>query len=134
MPVQWTDDLATGIERIDEQHRELYQRVAGLHEAMRGGRLDEVPAMVDYLQRYAVEHFAAEEKQMAAAGYPGLGQHRRLHQRFVEEFLEHRKRLSPQVTASAVVALSRWITAWLGDHVRKVDGEMARYLRRQGAD
>jgi len=132
VPVQWTDDLATGIERIDAQHRELYQRVAGLHDAMRAGRLADVPAMVEYLQRYAVEHFAAEEQQMTAAGYPGLGQHRRLHQRFVEEFLQHKQRLSPEVTASAVVELSRWITAWLGDHVRKVDGEMARYLRRNG--
>ncbi len=132
MPVQWTEDLATGIERIDEQHRELYQRVAGLHEAMRAGRLEDVPEMLDYLQRYAAEHFAAEEQQMTAAGYPGLIQHKRLHQRFVEEFLQHRQRLSPEVTPSAVVALSRWITEWLGAHVRSVDGEMARYLRRRG--
>lgn len=132
MPVQWTEDLATGIEPIDEQHRELYARVAGLHEAMRERRLSEVPGLLDFLQRYVLEHFAAEEEQMTSAGYPGLGQHRRLHQHFVTEFLEHRRRLAGEVTPSAVVELSRWLTAWLGDHVRKVDGDMARFLRRQG--
>lgn len=129
MPVQWTDDLATGIERIDQQHRELYQRVAALHEAMRSGRLADVPAIVEFLQRYALEHFATEEREMAAAAYPGLGQHRRLHQRFVDDFLRHKALLAAGLTPTAVVNLSQWLGEWLRDHVRSVDGEMAQFLR-----
>lgn len=129
MPVTWTEDLATGVERIDGQHRELYQRVAALHDAMRAGRLDEVAQLLEYLQRYALEHFASEEREMAAAAYPGLHQHRRLHQGFVTEFLRHKALLAAGVTASGVVALSQWLGAWLREHVRSVDAELARYLR-----
>lgn len=129
MAVHWTEDLATGVGRIDEQHQELYRQVARLHDAMRAGRLDEVPAIMEYLQRYALEHFAAEEREMSAAAYPGLEAHRRLHQRFVDDLLRQRALLSAGISASAVVELSHWLSGWLGEHVRKVDGEMARYLR-----
>lgn len=129
MAVQWTEDLATGVARIDEQHRELYRQVAALHEAMRAGHLAEVPAIVDFLQRYALEHFATEEREMAAAGYPGLAAHARLHQRFVDDFLRHKAVLVGDVAPSAVVALSHWLGEWLREHVRQVDGEMARFLR-----
>jgi len=129
VPVQWTEDLATGIEKIDGQHRELYQQVAALHEAMRAGRMAEVPAIVEFLQRYALEHFATEEREMYDAGYPGLGQHKRLHQRFVDDFLRHKAVLEGRIAPSAVVALSQWLGEWLRDHVRTVDADMARYLR-----
>lgn len=129
MPVQWTEDLATGIDQIDAQHRALYQQVAALHEAMRTSRLDQVPAVVEFLQRYALEHFATEEREMAAAAYPGLAEHRRLHQRFVDEFLRQRALLDAGITPSAVVDLSQWLTDWLRDHLRRVDAEMARHLR-----
>jgi hemerythrin len=129
VPVQWTEDLATGVDRIDEQHRELYAQVAALHQAMRGGQLGRVPAIVEFLQRYALEHFATEEREMAAAAYPDLAEHRRLHQQFVGEFLRHKALLASGIAPSAVVALSQWLTDWLRDHVRRVDGAMARHLR-----
>jgi hemerythrin len=68
---------------------------------------------------------------MAAAGYPGLVQHKRLHQRFVEDFLRQKALLQGPITASAVVALSQWLGEWLRDHVRSVDADMARYLRAE---
>lgn len=129
MPVQWTEDLATGIDQIDAQHRAFYQQVSALHEAMRTSRLDQVPAVVEFLQRYALEHFATEEREMAAAAYPGLAEHRRHHQRFVDEFLRQRALLDAGITPSAVVNLSQWLTDWLRDHLRRVDAEMARHLR-----
>jgi hemerythrin len=129
MPVRWTEDLATGIERIDDQHRELYDQVAALHEAMRANRLDRVPEVVEFLQRYALDHFALEEREMEAAAYPGLPEHRVIHQRFVEDFLRQKALLAARITPTAVIDLSRWLTDWLRDHVRRVDGDMARHLR-----
>jgi hemerythrin len=127
--VEWTADLATGVEKVDAQHQELYRQVARLHEAMRAGRLDDVPPIVEYLQRYALEHFATEEREMVASGYPGLSQHRRLHERFVDDFLRQKALLAVEIAPTAVVALSQWLGAWLRDHVRSVDVDLARHLR-----
>ncbi len=129
MPIQWTPDLATGIDLIDEQHRGLYAAVAQLHEAMRSGRVGDLSATVDFLERYAVEHFAAEEATMEEAAYPGLTEHRAEHAAFVTAFLAHKARLAPVPSVSAVVELSQWLGSWLKDHVRRTDGAMARHLR-----
>jgi hemerythrin len=132
VPVEWTDDLATGIAKIDAQHRDLYRHVAALHGSMRTGRVEQVGETLEFLQRYVLEHFSTEEQEMAATGYPGLAEHRRLHQRFVEDFLRQKATLASHPTVSAVVELSQWLTGWLGDHVRRVDGDMARHLRQRG--
>jgi hemerythrin-like metal-binding protein len=131
MAIQWTEELATGIERIDAQHRDLYAQVAALHEVMRTNQLDRIPAVLDGLRKYALEHFATEEREMAARGFPRLAQHRVLHQNFVDEFLRQRALMSANVTLSGVVALSVWLTDWLREHVRKEDGQLAEFIRGQ---
>jgi len=132
MSIEWTEDLATGIAQIDAQHRELYQAVARLHTAMREHHLDQVAGVLDFLQGYAVDHFALEEGEMQRAGYPGLAAHRQAHVDFVEAFLGHRAQLRAGTSVSAVIALSGWLGQWLREHVRSVDGEMARHLRAAG--
>jgi len=133
MSIEWSDDLATGMATIDDQHRELYANVAKLHAIMKERRLDDLPAVLDFLQRYALEHFATEEREMEKAGYPGLGDHQAAHQAFVSEYLRHRDHLRVGPTTGSVIALSAWLGGWLREHVRRVDGEMARYLRPLGA-
>ena len=130
---QWSDDLAIGVEPVDAQHRLLYEKVAELREAMRANALDRVPAILGFLEAYALRHFAAEERLMEDRGYPGLAGHRALHDEFTREYLRLKPGLVPVPRPSAVVELSDWLGAWLRDHVRRADGEMGRFLRARGA-
>ena len=129
MPIQWSDDLATGVARIDAQHRDLYALVATLQAAMRANQLERIPEVLDGLRRYAVVHFATEEREMEARAYPGLPPHRRLHHAFVEDFQRRRAALAEGTTVSGVVELSGWLTDWLREHVRREDGRFAAWLR-----
>jgi hemerythrin len=130
--IQWTEDLSVGVEEIDAQHRELYATVAALHEAMRANRLERVPEILEFLQRYALEHFALEERHMASARYPHVEEHRAAHRAFVGDFLRHKAACAPgTIRPSAVVELSDWLGRWLREHVRKVDGRMGRHLRAE---
>jgi hemerythrin len=130
---QWSDDLAIGVEAVDAQHRLLYEKVAELREAMRAHALDRVPAILGFLEAYALRHFAAEERLMEDRGYPGLAEHRALHDEFTREYLRLKPGLVPSPRASAVVELSEWLGAWLRDHVRRADGDLGRFLRARGA-
>jgi hemerythrin len=129
LSIVWTDDLATGVDDIDEQHRELYRHVAALHEAMKSGALHQARELVVFLRGYAVDHFVAEEQAMRAARYPGLDAHRQEHRRFVEEYEHHAERLSARASPTAIVELSSWLSDWLRGHVRGTDREMAAFLR-----
>jgi len=129
MSIVWTEDLATGIDEIDHQHQALYLTVDALHEAMKKGHLERVSDIVRCLESYAAEHFATEERYMVAHGYPKLEEHRAAHTGFVTEFLGHKQRLEGQGPRPLLVLeLSRWLGVWLAEHLRKVDGEMGRYL------
>ena len=131
--IAWTEDLATGIHQIDEQHRELYRTVDALHELMRHNHLDQVPSILEALQKYALEHFAAEELEMRRTAYPGIAAHEALHKAFVDEFLRHKALLAAGISVSAVVQLSSWLGTWLREHVRGADGELGKHLRSHSA-
>jgi hemerythrin len=133
LSIVWTDDLATGIDEIDEQHRELYLQVAALHEAMKSGAVGQAREIIAYLRRYAVDHFATEEEAMRAVRYPGLEAHRGEHRRFVEEYERHAERIAARASPTAIVELSSWLSGWLRGHVRGADREMAAFLRTAGA-
>jgi len=129
VPIRWTEDLATGVEEIDDQHRRLYAAVADLHRSMRQGGVESVPETLAFLRRYVVEHFATEERQMAATGYPGLADHQAAHRAFVAEFTRLESAIAERgAQPSLVVELSDWLGQWLRDHVRRVDGEMGRFF------
>jgi hemerythrin len=85
---------------------------------------------VEFLVAYAKEHFAAEERLMIETGDPGYPEHVARHREFAADLKRWQDRFGVQgPSATLVVELSAWLTGWLGDHIRKVDGVMARHLR-----
>jgi hemerythrin len=135
MAPQWTQDLATGIHDIDEQHRDLFANVAALRDSMRLGNASGALRTMNFLERYTLDHFAAEERWMERANYPGLVAHRRAHQLLVASFLERKEAFARKgPSASLVIELSDWLGAWLAEHVGGPDREMARYLREKSPE
>jgi hemerythrin-like metal-binding protein len=130
MPLSFPEELAVGVPEVDDQHRELYRHIGDLHAAMRVHDLAEVSRIADFLEGYATIHFAAEERLMIAAGYSGLPDHVLHHRDFVKDLKSWQARFARKgPTPSLVVELSAWLTGWLGNHIRKVDGPMAQFLR-----
>lgn len=81
MRIEFDDNLITGNEMIDTQHKELIDRtnkfLAKLEEHV--GRVDAVK-MLDYLGEYVEYHFGEEEKPQEEISYPGLAEHRKKHE------------------------------------------------------
>ncbi len=129
-PSLWRPDLATGIPELDEQHRELLGQIGSLFAAARQGDAAHTREALAYLERYAREHFATEERIMRAVGYPQLVDHLALHAAFVEG-LEQRKREFGEHRSETMllVDLLCWMDEWLRNHVRDADAGMARFLR-----
>ncbi len=133
MSIAWPEDLTLGIALLDAQHRELYERVNALLEAMHAGRHGDVGSLLHYLHDYAREHFRAEEELMRAQGYPQAERHAELHLSFaaaLEERMQDFRERGP--TASLAVDMSAWLTDWLRDHLRRADVEMGRWVKAQG--
>ena len=132
MAIEWDASLATGHKVLDTQHHELFRRVNGLVEAVAAGRGgDVVLDTLVYLVEYTRQHFAAEEREMRAAGYPELETHRRAHARFFEAVAALQDDVEQTGTPPSLVeTVDRMVVEWLVEHVKKLDRQYAEWLRR----
>jgi len=71
--LEWKDEYSTGIEDVDDEHRDLIDIVNRLHGLMlaEDSKLT-VPAFFDGLIKGVSAHFALEERIMDESGYPGF--------------------------------------------------------------
>jgi hemerythrin len=132
--LRWTEDLSVGVDDIDEQHRELFRRAARLLDGLKKGEPEEIGGLVDFLYRYAVEHFGGEEELMRRRRYPGYLRHKAEHDRFISDLLalagEHDRK---GAGAFMVLKVSHWLVQWLKEHVSGTDAELGKFLVRRSA-
>lgn len=127
----WTPGLSVGIERMDEQHRELFRRLNDLVGAVRSGSgAAEVGRTMEFLDGYVREHFAEEEALLADAGYPGLESHRRMHAGFAAELGSLRALLDEATSDRQELATRLHLSMrdWLLRHIRVEDRAYAGHL------
>ena len=91
MAIEWTQNLAVGIDEIDNQHKELFKRVNQYLDAMmvRKGK-EEVGKVIKFLENYVVTHFGTEERYMSLHKYPDQRLHMEQHAAFIKTFNEIR--------------------------------------------
>ena len=133
MEFQWSDDLLTGVEDVDAQHRELFSRVNALVSActQQKGK-DEIGNYLQYLMDYAAFHFTAEEREMTTYHYPGLAAHEAEHEEFKKRINELNREFR-EFGASIHVVLQavRSSGDWLVNHVKGTDRKMAEFLKKK---
>jgi len=131
MAVRWTPDLAVGVEVIDNQHKELFNRVDRLLEASTQGQgREEIGKLVQFLSNYVVTHFGTEEKAMVKHGYGGITAHKAEHMAFLKDFGELAKSYETQGASTALVlAVQRRVVDWLNNHIRRSDKALGAFLK-----
>jgi hemerythrin len=131
MTVELDPVLLTGVDDIDAQHRELFERIGTVLEASRNKRSrEEVIRTLEFPGSYVVHHFAAEERTMEHAGYPRIEAHRREHRQLVKEveILRHELK-SEGPSARFAIRVGNRITDTLREHIYRADRLMAEWLR-----
>ncbi|NLA60739.1 MAG: hemerythrin family protein [Firmicutes bacterium] len=128
--LKWTDELSVGVDEIDNQHKELISRVAGLLSAMAKGKgKDEVTETLDFLADYVVFHFSSEERIMREHAYPGFTHHRQQHLFFTERVKGLRDRLAQEGPSSSLAIQSqRLLSDWLVNHISVIDSALGAFL------
>ena len=129
MDIRWSAALAVGHPEIDRQHQELFRRAAALVEALAGRERAEAAQHFDFLDRYAIEHFGAEERLMLESCFPGYGVHRAEHLRFVRDYRALRELFLAHGTVPALTVKTKlWLAGWLERHIGGADQRLAAHL------
>jgi hemerythrin len=146
MPIVWREQLNTGNDLIDHDHKYLFCLFNSIELAV-GQRelLKHLPIFFDQLHEYTREHFEREETIQVKVGYPGHAEHRQMHAEILkqlDEVSEHVRRVASSGDSADAEALHRELfdeamglaREWIINHVVKVDSLMKPYLARYSSE
>ena len=133
MAFVWKEDLETGIEKIDFQHKELFKAVNGLIDACHDNKgFKVIDDTITFLLNYTISHFNEEEALQQKGGYPDYPNHKKLHEDFRTQAQELAEKVKVGHSIDVVMELSRLIGDWLIKHIKKEDKKLGEYLKEKG--
>ncbi|MEW6677508.1 MAG: bacteriohemerythrin [Pseudomonadota bacterium] len=127
MPIYWTNDLDTGIEVIDNQHRRLVEYINQLEAAKRSNDIHIVRQVVDDCVDYTISHFAFEESLQEEAGYPYCKPHKRVHDLFTKRVESYQERLI--LGDNVADELHDLLGRWLITHIKRDDADYVQSVK-----
>lgn len=131
--MEWTSDLDTGIEVIDNQHKRIVDYINELHHAIESSDRDEVGDVINQLIDYTQSHFTFEEEMMEEAGYPFLRAHQRVHGLFIRRVETFKEQFENGEDIAR--ELHTVLKTWLVNHIKHDDADYAELVRQHtGAD
>ena len=134
MYAEFTENLVTGNELIDSQHKELIEKINGLMRSCEThAELAVAVKTLNYLADYTEFHFSDEEKLQQEVGYDKLEQHKGQHEDFKKSVDELRQMLEEEEgpTDAFVQAVNKNISQWLVNHIQGWDKAVAEYIRNK---
>ncbi|MDP6344084.1 MAG: bacteriohemerythrin [Alphaproteobacteria bacterium] len=123
--LEWDDKYLIGVEELDYEHVDLFNRVNQIFEQLAGQ--SEPAAVEDILEALFTRveaHFALEERFMREHKYTGYDPHKEEHDLFLDNLREaiERFRLGPAVSSSETMMAE--LKLWVIDHVLTSDQDL----------
>ncbi|MGI6256170.1 MAG: bacteriohemerythrin [Acutalibacter sp.] len=121
--MMWKDSYRLGVERIDNQHIELFRMTEDLVRAVsENATMEAYQKALGFLKEYVIYHFRDEEEYQASIHYSGAKAHKEEHRRFTQTVLNYEKALEKNgFDLETMKDLVGTVTAWLIYHVVDTD-------------
>lgn len=134
MYLNWDWTLDIGIESIDNQHKELVNRLVQLLTSVEAGKgHDEVINTLNFLEEYVIKHFDEEEEIQKKINYPLFDIQHTQHEEFKNELKDFRKTFETQgITAALVLNIQEKLIDWFKNHIINLDKDLGDYLIENG--
>lgn len=127
--LEWTPDYQTGIDEIDLQHHYFLKLINRIERRIASIALNQGHSpLLRELVLYAAFHFLSEENMMAEAGYPGLDEHRALHQAIAQRLNSEIQMLEMDMVEPMHIV--RWLGDWFREHTLVEDRKYAQFVAR----
>ncbi len=121
--MKWSDEYATGIERIDKQHQTLFRMASDFGVALdEGGGRATYGQLLEFLDAYCRGHFGFEEECMEQYSCPVAEQNREAHSTFLATVGDFQQRYAASgYLAADARELVATIEEWLASHICGID-------------
>lgn len=124
--------MTTGEKSVDDQHRTLIDMLNGLERACHtGAGKEEISRTLDFLAKYAQDHFKHEEGVMARCQCPIAETNIEAHRQFVKKYVDWRKQYDASgASLKMVLDLHTFLRSWLVSHIAKIDTQLRSYASK----
>ncbi|WP_313345175.1 hemerythrin family protein [Sedimentibacter sp.] len=132
MALLWSKNLEVGVELIDSQHKNWFDKADQLFEAGKSGKSKEyIIQMFDFLDDYTKTHFRDEEKYMQSINYPELNSQKQMHEAFIKKLAELRKQYADVgANINVIISANQFILDWLTKHISSADKKIGEYAKK----
>ena len=127
MEMIWNDDLIVGIEAIDTDHKMLVALVNKVSDHSLGH--EEMDEVLYELLAYTGYHFKREEAIMEESGFPGLAEHRRMHEALAAKANALAQTWRETQDPALIAQLLDFLRTWLVKHIMEEDKMIGRHVQ-----
>jgi hemerythrin len=129
--IVWSDEFATGIDIIDNQHQRLFTYFQDIEQCIAAQDIASVEQLCRGLIDYAVSHNSFEESLMEKADYPMFEAHHRVHEAFKKRAHGYLERIDSGAEPLKIAREMRTdIGLWLINHIKHEDQHYAPYVKK----
>ncbi len=125
MSHEWSSELKTGHDHIDNKHQELFQLVSMLDRAISTYTRRDIEKIVIFLEHYVEEHFSEEEELMLAHNFDGYTHHKDDHEIFKARVFSLRHDFNAEIPESKLFFAIRMFIDKLAYHIKTIDIKIA---------
>ena len=121
--IPWCDEYNINIDRIDEEHQVILDKINSLIRAMNGTSTQEVSDTFEDLKNYTIEHFTYEEGFMQSFNYSSYESHKKVHENLLNTVVDFGKTIENGTLERP--KLASFLKNWLFTHIMGVDSRYA---------
>ncbi|MFA6064508.1 MAG: bacteriohemerythrin [archaeon] len=126
--IQWTDELSTGIKKIDDEHKKFLGLLNTSNRLVRAKKYKALNKQLPDLFSYAKTHFSTEEDLFEKYNYPFSNEHKNEHLQLLEKtitFYDDAKN-----GKNVGEDLMDFLKDWFQNHLKKHDFKYTKYFQK----
>ena len=130
--ITWNKTMSTGVPRLDEQHKMLFQKFNEFSAVISKVTAREAAGdILDFLQFYVLWHFKEEEAYMDECQSPAAEENKRAHAEFISRFGQfytqwQENTMTPQLANDTYLELQNWLV----NHIALTDTRLNSHVKK----
>lgn len=125
-----TQDLVTGNELIDSEHRKIFDEVNTLLDACSKGKgREKLSSLGEFLVEYVTKHFSDEEDLQKQSKYPEYTEHHKFHEWYKQKLGDAIIKLEQEGPTINSLGEINYMVSVLVKHIRETDRKLAQWIQ-----
>jgi len=132
----WDDSYKLGNEKVDNQHRQLFDIVNSLVlSCTNGSSTEKIRHTLDFLVNYTVQHFNDEEALQIECNYPEYEMHKEIHENFKLKVVDLVNRFNESGCSSGLCNdIKTIVLKWLTNHILYEDKKIGEFIQNSNPE